>query len=154
MRKIFAFIFAFMLIVANDTALAASSNEIQKKDKIVMPKFPTGQRGLQKYILDEANYPAEARRSGIVGEVVVAFTVEANGVITGVRVVRSVSEELDAEAVRVIKNMPDWKPGKKNGKKVRTELTIPINFKVIMDNDHTNSESDIQQFWNENVFLR
>ncbi len=153
MKRLFLIIVThILLIVANNAAWAVTGSETQKKDKIVMPKFPTGQRGLQKYILDEVKFPAEARRSGIVGEVVIGFTVEANGVITGVRVVRSVSPVLDAEAIRVIKNMPDWKPGKKNGKKVRTELTIPINFKVIMDNDRTNSESGIQQFWNENVF--
>ncbi len=152
MKKIFTFIVVFMLLVANNTTMAVPSSEIQKKDKIVMPKFPTGERGLKKYILEEVKFPDEARRGGVIGEVIVGFTVEANGVITGVRVVRSVSEVLDAEAVRVIKNMPDWKPGKKNGKKVRTELTIPINFKVIMENDRTNSDSDIQQFWNENVF--
>lgn len=151
-KRIFFLLLATFMVV---TTVSASSflPEIQKKkDKIVMPKFPTGQRGLQKYLLEEAQFPAEARRNGVVGEVIVGFTVEANGVITGVRVLRSVSKELDAEAVRVVKNMPDWKPGKKNGKKVRTELTIPINFKVIMDNDRTNSDSNIQQFWDENVF--
>ncbi|MBP3614746.1 MAG: energy transducer TonB [Bacteroidaceae bacterium] len=152
-KRIFFLLLAALMVVA--TANSASFlPEIQKKkkDKIEMPKFPTGQRGLKKYLLEEAQFPPEARRNGVVGEVIVGFTVEANGVITGVRVLRSVSKELDAEAVRVVKNMPDWKPGKKNGKKVRTELTIPINFKVIMDNDRTNSDSNIQQFWNENVF--
>lgn len=152
MKRIILFIVALITFSATDFLYAVEGNEAQKKDKIVMPKFPTGQRGLQKYILAETKFPEEARRGGAVGEVVVAFTVEANGTITGVRVIRSVSKELDAEAVRVIKNMPDWKPGKKNGKKMRTELTIPINFKVIMEADRTNSDSDIQQFWNDFVF--
>lgn len=151
MRKLFTMLIIAFLAVTS-VGSANMLPEIQKKDKIVMPKFPTGQRGLQKYILEEAKFPDEARRGGEVGEVIVGFTVEANGVITGVRVLRSVSKSLDAEAVRIVKNMPDWKPGKKNGKRVRTELTIPINFKVIMDNDRTNNDSNIQQFWNENVF--
>lgn len=153
MKRLFTLLFAALMAVLTVSPVSLlPQTQKKKKDKIEMPKFPTGQRGLQKYLLEEAQFPAEARRSGAVGEVVVGFTVEANGVITGVRVLRSVSKELDAEAVRVVKNMPDWKPGKKNGKKVRTELTIPINFKVIMDNDRTNSDSNIQQFWNENVF--
>lgn len=154
MRKIFATAIIFIMTITAAYAIATAHTETQNKDKIVMPKFPTGQRGLQKYLLEEARFPDEARRSGNIGEVIVGFTVEANGVITGVRVLRSVSEVLDAEAVRIVKNMPDWKPGKKNGKKIRTELTIPINFKIIMDNDRTNSDANIQQFWNENVFMR
>ena len=153
MKRLFTLLFAaLMAVLTVSPASLLPQTQKKKKDKIEMPKFPTGQRGLQKYLLEEARFPAEARRSGAVGEVVVGFTVEANGVVTGVRVLRSVSKELDAEAVRVVKNMPDWKPGKKNGKKVRTELTIPINFKIIMDNDRTNSDSNIQQFWDENVF--
>lgn len=153
MKRLFTLLFAaLMAVLTVSPASLLPQTQKKKKDKIEMPKFPTGQRGLQKYLLEEAQFPAEARRSGAVGEVVVGFTVEANGVITGVRVLRSVSKELDTEAVRVVKNMPDWKPGKKNGKKVRTELTIPINFKIIMDNDRTNSDSNIQQFWDENVF--
>ena len=151
-RIFFLLLAAFMVVATANSASFLPEIQKKKKDKIEMPKFPTGQRGLKKYLLEEAQFPPEARRNGVVGEVIVGFTVEANGVITGVRVLRSVSKELDAEAVRVVKNMPDWKPGKKNGKKVRTELTIPINFKIIMDNDRTNSDSNIQQFWDENVF--
>lgn len=105
------------------------------KDKIVMPEFPGGTAELHKYLLTETNYPLEAREKGEIGEVVVAFSVGVTGNISGVRVIKSVSEALDREAIRVISGMPKWKPGTKNGKRIRAELTIPINFKVLVESD-------------------
>jgi TonB family protein len=63
-----------------------------------------------------------------------------DGYITGVRVVRSVSKALDAEAVRVVSKMPPWIPGKKNGRPVRAEMSIPINFKVEFRNKYVGEE--------------
>lgn len=107
----------------------------KSKDKIVMPQFPGGEAELHKYITSELKYPYEARLNKETGEVLVAFSIGMDGYITGVRVVRSVSASLDAEAVRVVSKMPPWKPGKKNGRPVRAEMSIPINFKVIYDSD-------------------
>ena len=76
------------------------------------------------------------------GEVLVAFSVGMDGYITGVRVVRSVSEALDAEAVRVVSKMPPWIPGKKNGRPVRAEMTMPINFKVSYENKFISDQKD------------
>jgi TonB family protein len=67
-----------------------------------------------------------------------------DGYISGVRVVRSVSESLDAEAVRVVSKMRPWIPGKKNGRPVRAEMTIPINFKVVYENKYVNDSEDSQ----------
>ena len=76
------------------------------------------------------------------GEVLIAFSVGMDGYISGVRVVRSVSESLDAEAVRVVRKMPPWIPGKKNGRPVRAEMSIPINFKVKFENKYVDSDGD------------
>ncbi|MBQ4173598.1 MAG: energy transducer TonB, partial [Prevotella sp.] len=68
--------------------------------------------------------------AGKQGRVLVNFIVEADGTISNANVVRSVSEELDAEALRVVENMPKWKPGMQNGKSVRVKYTIPISFRM------------------------
>ena len=107
----------------------------KSKDKIVFPQYPGGESELHKFILSELQYPYEARVNKETGEVLVAFSVGMDGYITGVRVVRSVSESLDAEAVRVVQKMGPWIPGKKNGRPVRADMTIPINFKVVYENN-------------------
>ena len=75
-------------------------------------------------------HPEEMRRLGMEGEVIMGFFVEPNGVISGVTVVKSLTKEFDDEAKRLVRNMPYWIPGKKNGVPVRYRMTMPINFKV------------------------
>ena len=75
-------------------------------------------------------YPEAAVREGVQGRVMVDFIIDKEGKVTDVRVVRSVDPELDAEAVRVISASPKWKPGKLKGNKVRTSLTIPVEFRL------------------------
>ena len=107
----------------------------QEKDKIVMPEYPGGQAALRKFLMSELRYPAEARAANEVGEVLVGFTVGMDGSISGVRVLKPVSSALNAEAVRVVQMMKYWRPGTRNGKPVRAEMTIPINFKTVIDNN-------------------
>lgn len=107
----------------------------QEKDKIVMPEYPGGQAALRKFLMSELKYPAEARAANEVGEVLVGFTVGMDGSISGVRVLKPVSPALNAEAVRVVQMMKYWRPGTRNGKPVRAEMTIPINFKTVIDNN-------------------
>lgn len=106
-----------------------------KKDKIVMPEYPGGEAALRKFLLSELKYPAEARENNEVGEVLVAFSIGMDGSIGGVRVLRSVSPSLDAEAVRVVKMMKYWSPGKRNGMPVRAEMSIPINFQTVVEHN-------------------
>ena len=75
-------------------------------------------------------HPEDMRRLGIEGEVIMGFFVEPNGVISGVTVVKSLTKEYDEEAKRLVRNMPYWIPGKKNGVPVRYRMTMPINFKI------------------------
>ena len=107
-----------------------------------MPQYPGGEAELRKFIAAELDYPLEARVNKESGEVLVAFSIGMDGYISGVRVVRSVSESLDAEAVRVVSKMPPWIPGKKNGRPVRAEMTMPINFKVSYENKYVNDRKD------------
>ena len=85
---------------------------------------------LQKWVYQYLKYPQSAVANGIQGRVTVGFIVDKDGKVTDVRVMKGVSDELDAEAVKVVSASPKWKPGKVNGKKVRTSISIPIEFKL------------------------
>jgi len=95
-----------------------------------MPSFPGGQGALMKYLNDNIKYPVVAQENGVQGRVVVSFVVERDGSITDVNVVRSVDPSLDKEAVRVIKGMPHWIPGKQNGSAVRVKYNVPVSFRL------------------------
>ena len=95
-----------------------------------MPSFPGGASGLMAYLSQKINYPVVAEENGIQGRVVLTFVVERDGSITDVRVVKSVDPSLDAEAMRVIRSMPRWKPGKQNGSAVRVKYTTPVTFRL------------------------
>lgn len=96
----------------------------------VMPEFPGGDRALIRYIQNNLNYPPEARRNQIQGRVDVEFVVQADGSVTNVRVVRGPAGILEAEAERVVKSMPKWKPGRQNNKAVPVYFSLPINFNL------------------------
>ncbi len=96
-----------------------------------MPEFPGGQQALFKYLSENVKYPVIAQENGIQGRVICQFVVNKDGSIVDVEVVRSGGDpSLDKEAVRVIKSMPNWKPGKQRGKAVRVKYTVPVNFKL------------------------
>lgn len=85
---------------------------------------------LEKWVYQYLKYPAEAVREGIQGRVMVEFIIEKDGKVTNARVVKGVSEELDAEALKVINASPKWKAGRVAGEKVRTSMTIPVEFRL------------------------
>ncbi|MAU36422.1 MAG: energy transducer TonB [Flavobacteriales bacterium] len=93
-----------------------------------MPEFPGGDLGLMKYIQKNVKYPPIAKEYNITGKVYVSFIVDKSGSVTNVKIVRGVDKSLDAEALRVVKSLPKYKPGKQRGKAVRVMFTIPINF--------------------------
>lgn len=96
-----------------------------------MPEFPGGQQALFKYLSENVKYPAIAQENGIQGRVICQFVVNKDGKIVDVEVVRSGGDpSLDKEAIRVIKSMPPWKPGKQRGKAVRVKYTVPVNFRL------------------------
>lgn len=95
-----------------------------------MPEFPGGQRGLFKWLSKNVKYPVIAQENGIAGTVFVGFVVDKDGTITNVKVLRPVDPSLDREAVRVVKAMPKWKPGRQRNKNVRVSYTVPIKFRI------------------------
>ncbi len=95
-----------------------------------MPAFPDGEAAMMKYIRSNVRYPTIAKENGIEGTVVIQFVVSSSGNISKVQVARGIGGGCDEEAVRVVKSMPDWKPGKHNGKAVPVSFTLPIKFKL------------------------
>ena len=95
-----------------------------------MPQYPGGPQALFKFLGENVHYPEEAEKAGIQGRVIATFIVEKDGSISQPTVVKSVDPLLDAEAIRVISAMPNWKPGKQNGKVVRVKYTVPLSFNL------------------------
>lgn len=92
------------------------------------PEFPGGVAAFQRYLAVNIRYPAKAFEEKKQGRVFVQFVIDREGAPIDVKIVRSVSSELDAEALRVVKNSPKWLPGKQSGVPVKVYYTIPINF--------------------------
>ena len=137
---------AVALLAMNSTAMRANvqkkvvkTTKVTKKtsatDKVYevceqMPTFPGGDAARMKYLSENVKYPALAIKAQEQGRVVVSFTVEKDGAISDVKVARTVTPSLDAEAVRVVKAMPKWTPGKQGGQLVRVRYNVPVSFKL------------------------
>ena len=91
-------------------------------------EMPAAGYNLNKYLAKNIVYPRKERKTGVEGRVIVRFVIDEDGMVDDVVVVQKVSPRLDAEAVRVISQMPQWKPGKQNGEPVKVYFTLPINF--------------------------
>jgi protein TonB len=92
------------------------------------PDYPGGDEARIKYLRDNIKYPEMAKESGIQGTVYVTFVVEKDGSISNVKVLRGIGGGCDEEAIRVLRNMPNWKPGKQRGRPVRAQFNMPIKF--------------------------
>lgn len=95
-----------------------------------MPMYPGGEGALLGYLRDNIHYPTVAAENGVQGRVVVGFVVERDGSITDVKILRGVDPSLDREAMRVVKSMPRWNPGKQNGSAVRVKYQVPVSFRL------------------------
>lgn len=114
------------------TPIVMEEEEV-KEEKIFIvvedqPAFPGGEKARMKYLAENIDYPQLARESGIQGTVYVTFVVERDGNVTGVRILRGIGGGCDEEAIEVVKDMPEWKPGKQRGKPVRVQFNMPIRF--------------------------
>lgn len=134
MKKIINLSLLFFLFVfisnAQDIRQKEPIDPLLAKGPDTLPEFPGGVVALEKYLEDNLKYPQNAKKSGIEGTLYVMFVVDKEGKITNPKVFRGLSEQLDAEAIRVITAMPQWKPGTKNGENVNVEYTIPVSFKL------------------------
>lgn len=124
-----------VLKAKEDIAAPEPPKQVVEETKIFtvveqMPLFPGGDAALMGYLRDNIHYPTVAAENGVQGRVVVGFVVERDGSITDVNVLRSVDPSLDREAVRVVKSMPKWTPGKQNGSAVRVKYQVPVTFRL------------------------
>lgn len=113
--------------VATETVVEAEEAEvftIVEED----PEYPGGDEARMKYLKENLKYPVLARESGIDGTVYIKFIVETNGSISKAVILRDIGGGCGDEALRVVKGMPKWKPGKQRGKAVRTEFKLPVKF--------------------------
>ncbi len=122
-----------ILFTVNTTATA--QNKKTSNDKVFekvedMPEFPGGEQAMMDFVAKNVQYPKEAMEKGISGRVMVGFIVEKDGSISDVKVVKGIGGGCDEEAVRVVKAMSKWKPGKEKGKPVRVSYMMPFTFKL------------------------
>lgn len=104
------------------------------------PRFPGGESARQQFMMDNLEYPQAARQAGVQGTVFVSFVIEQDGSVSNVEVLRGVGSGLDEEAVRVVKAMPRWIPGRQRGEDVRVQFNMPIRFRL--SQDETVEEAD------------
>ncbi len=145
MERELEYIYNFTVALANiGSSLSFRPSEVPKRDKSfddvvsyhdcdIRPVFFNSQdpgQFLEKWVYQYLKYPEKALVEGIQGRVMVEFIIEKDGKVTNVRVVKSVSPELDAEAVKVVSASPKWKAGRMAGEKVRTSMTIPVEFRL------------------------
>ena len=95
-----------------------------------MPEYPGGEPALRQFMATAVKYPDDAVKKGIQGKVYVTFVVSKDGTVADAKIARGVDPSLDTEALRVVNNLPKWKPGKQKGQAVNVSYTVPINFKL------------------------
>ena len=120
------------------TVVAAPSSALDQ-----MPEFPGGMEALNTYLRNNIRYPQEAQKAGIQGRVIIQFIVSKDGSITDAEVVESVDPQLDAEGLRLIKNMPRWKPGMRKGQAIKVKQTLPIRFAFTKTSDKPENSNSI-----------
>ena len=150
MMKINAILFTtFLLISFSISCTQKKAKEInsdpsdkavsKKSDSILVcpyqcfpsPSFPRGEDSLLIFLRENTRYPEESRKNGIQGTVWINFLVNLDGKISDVKVMRGIGSELDEEAIRVVKLMPNWIPAKQQGKPIPTYYNLPIKFKLV-----------------------
>ena len=95
-----------------------------------MPTFPGGEEAFYTYVGKKIEYPEIAKRAGVEGKVYIQFVVRSDGKVTDVTVAKGIGAGCDEEAVRVVKSMPNWKPGRQNGHPVNVKISVPIVYKL------------------------
>jgi protein TonB len=127
------------IVAFKNVELTQSDTSKEKSEKVrgkiyeqveQMPEYPGGEIEMRKFLANSVKYPVEAQQKGIQGKVFVSFVVDKKGAVKNVKIARGADPLLDAEALRVVNNFPQWIPGKEKGKKVAVQYTVPINFRL------------------------
>jgi TonB family protein len=125
-------LFTFILILSLFVAKGQTTDTINQVFTFVekSAEFPGGLDKLYLYLQNNIDYPIDSYKKNIQGKVFVTFVVERDGSLTNVAILRGVSPDIDAEAIKVVRNSPKWSPGIQNGKPVRVQFSMAINFKL------------------------
>lgn len=105
-------------------------NKLDYSPYEIMPIFPGGERALLNYISKKLEYPFEMQRQGIQGKVIIRFVIDKDGRATNIDIIKGSRNEFNQEAIRIIKSLPQWKPGIQDGEIVKVYYTLPINFSL------------------------
>ena len=119
-----------LLTASAQKTVVSQSNQNVYGQVEQMPEYPGGMSAMIEFLQTNIKYPQDAIKQDVGGRVMVMFVVETDGCLSNVRVARNVFPSLDAEAVRVVKSMPKWKPGKQKGKVVRVSYSLPVTFAI------------------------
>ncbi len=129
MKFLYTFLFLIVTLFAFDLKAQDKTSNDEVFSKVdVMPEFPGGMDDLSYFFYTHLKYPEDAKKDKIEGTVYVAFIVDETGKVKNVRVIKGVSPSLDKEAIRVASQMPNWTPGKHNGKNVKVQFNLPVKF--------------------------
>lgn len=145
-KKLFMFI---ALLLSSSLTVMAQNGE--KGDRKVydlvdqMPTYPGGQSALFQWLSHNIKYPVAAERHGIQGRVVVQYIVMPDGILDSIKVMNSVDPSLDKEAVRVVKAMPKWNPGLKDGKPVMVRYILPVSFSLSNEKQKPNEKPNVSR---------
>ena len=145
---IVSFVVISVSAMASGQVRLAHVNDTTKRTEVFIdyeqpPQFRGGNAALMKYLQDNVKYPPQAIRDNVQGRVVVQMLIDSLGYVGDVKVVRSVREDLDQEAVRVVKSLPRFSPGRQFGKCVNVRYTLPVTFKL-KDSDAPNLTTDVE----------
>lgn len=118
---------------------AEVGNDGKEKEKVFtivekMPEFPGGRDGMLNYLRKNLVYPEKSKKEGVEGKVIVNFTINKKGEVIDVKIKQSVSEDIDATAVKLVEGMPKWKPGTQEGIPVLVSFNLPLNFTLPKEN--------------------
>lgn len=130
MKYVFFFLFLFCIDVSFAQHTSSSSTKSVSKSSQKNPEFPGGIEGLAKYLQKNIQYPKEAMQAGIEGKVIVSFVIDKQGLVQNAKIIKSMREDFDEEALRVVRAMPKWRPGTQKGKRVAVSFNLPIAFKL------------------------
>jgi TonB family protein len=133
--------------VQDNQSKSQSSEKANQKDAQqlveVQPSFPGGQDAMSKFLVENIKYPVDAMKKNIMGTVYVSFTVETDGTLTDVKILKGIGSGCDEETIRVVKLMPKWVPGKAKGQPVKAQITLPVKFKL--DDDKGKDKSPTEE---------
>lgn len=119
----------FLTANAQKTVVSQNNQKVYEHPE-VMPEYPGGMSAMVEFLSKNVKYPKDAAKQKVEGRVLVWFVVETDGSLTDVKVAKKVFPSLDAEAIRMVKTMPKWTPGKHNDQPVRVRFALPIVFKA------------------------